>query len=198
MLAAMSTDPGSKKAKSLTQEAFASLLLWLSPDHDQAARKYLEIRLKLVKFFVRKGCVHAEDLADRTLDRAASIVLADPEKYCSPIGLCCGVARKVWLENLREVAPEALKSDEIPAPIKYNVAFGEREAVCLDCCLQELSGRDRDLITQYHQFQGSQKIETRKCLAETYGGLNKLRVTAHRIRLRLHECITNCVQRSAN
>jgi hypothetical protein len=197
MLAAMSTDSGSKKAKSLTQEAFASFLLWLSPDHELAARKYLEIRLKLVKLFVRKGCAHAEESADRTLDRAALIVHEDPAKYSSPIGLCCGVARKIWLENLREVMPETLESDEIPAPIKYNVASSERESVCLDCCLQELSARDRDLITQYHQFQGSQKIETRKCLAETYGGLNKLRVTAHRIRLRLHDCITGCVQRSA-
>ena len=163
MLAAMSTDPGFRKAKSLTQEAFASFLLWLSTDHEQAARKYLEIRFRLVKFFVRKGCAHAEETADRTLDRAALIVHADPTKYSSPIGLCCGVARKV---------------------------------VCLDSCLEELSARDRDLIIQYHQFQGSQKIETRKCLAEAYGGLNKLRVTAHRIRLRLHECITSCVQRS--
>ena len=116
MLPAMSTDPVSRNARSLTQEAFASFLSWLSADHDQAARQYLEIRLKLVKFFVRKGCAHAEELADRTLDRAASIVLADPAKYSSPIGLCCGVARKVWLENLREIEPEALKSDEIPAP----------------------------------------------------------------------------------
>jgi hypothetical protein len=193
----MSTDPGFQKAKSLTQEAFASFLLWLSPDHEQAARKYLEIRLKLVKFFVRKGCAHAEETADRTLDRAALIVHADPAKYSSPIGLCCGVARKVWFEYLREVAPETLEGDDVPAPTKYNVAFNECEALCLESCLQELSARDRDLITQYHQFQGSQKIATRKCLAETHGGLNKLRVTAHRIRLRLHECITNCVQRSA-
>lgn len=76
------------------------------------------------------------------------------------------------------------------------MVFGEREVACLDSCLEELSAHDRDLIIQYHQFQGSQKIETRKCLAEAYGGLNKLRVTAHRIRLRLHECITSCVQRS--
>jgi len=197
MLAAMSTDPVSRKVKSLTQEDFTAFLLWLSPDHEQAARKYLEIRFKLVKFFVRKGCAHAEEMADGTLDRAASIVHADPAKYSSPIGLCCGVARKVWLENLRRVEPEALESDDVPAPTKYNVVFTEREAVCLESCLQELSARDRDLITQYHQFQGSQKIETRKCLAEAHGGLNRLRVTAYRIRVRLHDCITHCVQRSA-
>ena len=197
MLAAMSTDPGSREAKSLTQEGFASFLLWLSPDRGEAARKYLEIRLKLVKFFVRKGCAHAEEMADRTLDRTALIVHADPTKYSNPMGLCCGVARKIWLERLRVVEPDALESDEIPEPMKYGADFSEREVMCLDACLQELSVRDRDLITQYHQFQGSQKIETRKCLAEAHGGLNKLRITAHRIRLRLHECIADCVQRCA-
>jgi hypothetical protein len=198
MLPVMSTDQGSRKAKSLTQEAFASFLLWLSEDHEQAARKYLEIRLKLVKFFVHKGCAHAEETADRTLDRAALIVHADPAKYSSPIGLCCGVARKVWLEYLREVVPETLTNDDFPSPTKYNTAFSERDVTCLESCLQELSAHDRDLITQYHQFRGSQKIETRKYLAETYGGLNKLRITTYRIRLRLHECITKCVQQSAS
>ena len=197
MLAVMNTDPVPQRAKSLTQEAFASFLLWLSPDHEQAATRYLEIRRKLVKFFVRKGCAHAEDLSDRTLDRAALIVHADPTKYSNPTALCCGVARKVWLEYLREVVPSALKDDEIAAPINYSAVSSECEAICLDSCLEELSARDRDLITRYHQFKGSEKIETRKRLAEAHGGINKLRITAYRIRVRLQECITDCVQRSA-
>ena len=76
-------------------------------------------------------------MADRTLDRAALIVHADPTKYSSPIGL---------LECLREVAPETLEGDDIPAPTRYAVVSGEREVVCLDSCLEELSARDRDLI----------------------------------------------------
>jgi hypothetical protein len=50
------------------------------------------------------------------------------------------------------------------------------------------------LITQYHRFQGREKIETRKHLAEIHGGLNKLRITACRIRARLHDCISSCVR----
>jgi DNA-directed RNA polymerase specialized sigma24 family protein len=193
----MSTDQVPQRAKSLTQEAFASFLLWLSPDHEQAAGKYLEIRLKLVKFFVRKGCAHAEDQSDETLDRAALIVHQDPTRYSNPIALCCGVARKVWLEYLRKVVPAPLEDNKIAAPTNYGAVSSEYEAICLDSCLEELSARDRDLITQYHQFKGSEKIETRKRLAEAHGGVNKLRITAYRIRVRLHECITNCVQRSA-
>lgn len=196
MLAVMNTDPVPQRRKSLTEEAFASFLFWLSPDHEQAARNYLEVRAKLVKFFVRKGCAHAEEQADLTLDRAALIVHADPSKYPIPIALCCGVARKVWLEYLREIVPGTLEDQQVAAPANENSFSSDCEGICLDSCLEELSARERDLIIQYHQFKGSEKIKTRKRLAEAYGGINKLRITAYRIRVRLHDCITNCVQRS--
>src|SRR5947209_3692202 len=89
------------KEGGLTPEAFASFLCWLSPDQSQAASKYLELRQQIVKLFVRKGCMHADDLADRTLDRAMRIAHSEPGKYSSVIALCCGVARLVWLEYLR-------------------------------------------------------------------------------------------------
>jgi hypothetical protein len=197
MLSAMNTEPASKKGRSLTPEAFASFLLWLSTDLEQAAKKYLDIRRQLVKFFIRKGCAHSEELADRTLDRAPVIAHAEPGKYHDPIALCCGVARRIWFEYLREAAPASLENENIPAPAQFS-NFTEREEKCLDSCLDELSQRDRNLITQYHQFQGSQKIETRKRLAQEFGGLNKLRIAAYRIRVRLHDCISDCVQRSAS
>ena len=181
----------------LTQEAFAAFLLWLSPDQGRAASEYLKIRQTLVKYFVRKGCAHAEDLSDRTLDRVALIVHREPGKYPTPLSLCCGVARRVWLEYLREVAPDTLEDDNIPALVRSDEDFTEEEINCLGSCLDHLSSRDRELITQYHQFQGRQKIETRKHLAQTCGGLNKLRIDTHRIRARLHNCVSGCVQRSA-
>jgi hypothetical protein len=101
------------------------------------------------------------------------------------------------LEYLREVTPEALEDDNIPAPIPPEDDFTEHDIKCLEHCLDQLSLRDRELITQYHQFQGRQKIETRKRLAQMYGGLNKLRITAFRIRARLNDCIITCAQRSA-
>jgi len=193
----MDLEPASERQRSLTPEVFASFLLWLSPDPGRAAQEYLDIRKTLVKFFVRKGSAHAEELTDRTLDRVVLIVYREPEKYSTPISLCCGVGRRVWLESLREPMPEVLEDDNIPAPAQPEDDFTEHEVQCLGYCLDQLPVRDRELITQYHQFQGGRKIENRKQLAQIYGGLNKLRITACRIRARLHDCISSCVQRSA-
>jgi DNA-directed RNA polymerase specialized sigma24 family protein len=193
----MDLQPIPGKQRSLTQEGFASFLLWLSPDPGQAAREYLDVSKTLMKFFVRKGSARAEELTDRTIDRVVAIVHEQPNKYSTPISLCYGVARKVWQEELRKPTPEALEDDNIPAPIQLEDDFTEHELQCLKHCLDQLPLRHRELITQYHQFQGRQKIETRKHLAQMHGGLNKLRITACRIRARLHDCIDSCMQRSA-
>lgn len=193
----MDLQPASERQRYLTPEVFASFLLWLSPDPGRAAQEYLDLRKTLVKFFVRKGCAHAEELADRTLDRVILIVHKEPEKYPTPISLCCGVGRRVWLEYLREPMPETMEYENIPAAAQPKDDFTEHEVQCLEYCLGQLPLRDRELITQYHLFQGWQKIENRKHLAEIYGGLNKLRITTCRIRARLHDCISGCVQRSA-
>lgn len=190
----MDPQPAPEKQRYLTAEVFASFLSWLSPDPERAAREYLDIRKTLIKFFVRKGCGHAEELTDRTLDRVGLIVHHEPEKYPTPISLCCGVGRRVWLEYLRESTPERLEDEDIPGPAQPEEEFTDDEVQCLGRCLDQLSPRDRELITQYHQFQGRQKVENRKQLAQIYGGLNKLRITACRIRARLHDCISSCVQ----
>jgi len=194
----MDLQPNPERQRYLTPEVFASFLLWLSPDPGQGAREYLDIRKALMKFFVRKGCAHAEELTDRTLDRVVLIVHREPEKYPKPISLCCGVARRVWWESRREVTPQPLEDENISAPVQPEDDFTEHEMQCLNHCLDQLPLRDRELITQYHQFQGRQKIENRKQLAQFHGGLNKLRITTFRIRARLHDCIAGCVQRSAS
>ena len=193
----MDLQPASERQRFVTPEVFASFLLWLSPDQGGAAQEYLDIRKTLAKFFVRKGSAHAEELTDRTLDRVALIVHHEPEKYPTPISLCCGVGRRVWLEYLREPVPAELEDENIQAPAQPEDDFTEHEVQCLGHCLDQLPVRDRELITQYHEFQGGKKIENRKHLAQIYGGLNKVRITACRIRARLHDCISGCVQRSA-
>jgi hypothetical protein len=194
----MELQPNPERQRSLTPEVFASFLLWLSPDPGQAGREYLDIRKTLMKFFVRKGCAHGEDLADKTLDRVVLIVHREPEKYSKPIALCYGVARNVWREYCRVPIPEPLEGDSIPGPPLLEDEFTEHEMQCLKHCLDQLPLRDRELITQYHQFQGRQNIENRKRLAQVHGGLNKLRITTCRIRARLHDCIAGCVQRPAS
>jgi DNA-directed RNA polymerase specialized sigma24 family protein len=196
MFPSMPEKPIAAQKGALTPEAFASLLLWASPDQDKAAQTYLDLRSTLVKYFVRKGCAHAEDLADGTLDRVASIVHKEPGKYPNALALCCGVARRVWLEYLREAAPVSLDEDNWATPVHDASDFTEQEMRCLESCLTRLAANDRELITQYHQFQGSRKIETRKDLAQLNGGLNKLRIKVYRIRIRLHDCVSSCTQRT--
>jgi len=195
MIIPMSSESTSGKARSLTPEVFASFLLWLASDNNQAAQMYLDIRRRLVKLFVRKGSAHSEDLADRALDRVAVIIHDDPAKYTNVMALCCGVARRVWLEYSREHACTGLDTEGLAAPVKFSSDFTDREEQCLESCLDALSPRDRALITEYHRFQGSQKIEVRRHLADQYGGLNKVRILAYRIRVKLHDCVSVCVQR---
>src|SRR5579863_9352470 len=151
--------PGVGKNRAITQETFRALLFWLSTDEGMAAKEYLEIRNSLVRFFVRKGCAHSEELADETLDRVAVIAQVDSDKYGKPIALCYGVARRVWLEYLREAVPVPLEADRISEIPPKSDDFTECELKCLELCLERLSARERELITQYHQFQGSQKIK---------------------------------------
>ncbi len=57
----------------LTADGFETLLERLGEDKTQAAEKYEELRLKLIKYFVWRGVsnLFADNLADETLDRLA-------------------------------------------------------------------------------------------------------------------------------
>ena len=55
----------------LSQELFDRLLAALSADRAAAGVLYEQLRGRLVRFFHWEGCVHAEDLADEVLNRAA-------------------------------------------------------------------------------------------------------------------------------
>lgn len=191
----MFSAPRVKRKRVLTPEAFGRFLDWLAPDRDHAAEIYLDLRRQLVRLFVARGCAHSEELADETLDRVAFIVSNEPEKYSKPIALCCGVARNVWLEYLREITPDPLEPEDIPAPDDAPARFGDCEEECLTCCLDQLPECERRLITEYHRSWGHEKIESRKRLAAQNGGLRRLRTTAYRIRVKLSACIETCMQK---
>src|SRR6266550_5419038 len=103
----------------LTRESFDSLLAWLDSERDEAGRKYEEIRLRLIKIFVCRGCHEPEDLADETINRVSKKLREIESTYLgNPALYFYGVANKVHLEYLRRrpapippVRPEA--SDDI-------------------------------------------------------------------------------------
>jgi len=90
---------GAKKA--LTPEAFGKFLRWLSQNDEEAVREYQSIRMRLVRYFVHKGCPDPDDLLDKTIDVVVGRI--DECGDCpSPAAYCFGVAKNIWRQDLRE------------------------------------------------------------------------------------------------
>ena len=175
---------------------FEKLLCWLSPDRGMAIEKYTAIRKKIIRYFVRKAVGDPDELFDQTTDRVIRLVDSDRE-YPVPDALFYRVAELVWREYYRKVRPVPLEVD-LPDPAPPDTDK-EVLAQCLDQCLTDLPVPDRDLISEWHQYTGRLKIQTRKQLALKYGGQNAVRIRVHRIGRRVRICIEKCVsQRAVN
>ena len=182
----------------LSQEAFDKLLLALDPDREQAGYKYEMLRQKLLKFFEWRGATAPEDHADEVLNRLARKIehgeaLRDLSSYS------VGVARMMLLEISRDKGASMVHEREAleqPDPRSHDPA-GTRLA-CLDSCLEKLPLPNRDLIIEYYLSEERDRIERRQKLAARLGlPLNALRIRAHRIRMSLEECVTDCLLRKA-
>src|SRR5437667_10294044 len=94
----------------LTPDAFNRLLAWLSPEREEAGRKYEEIRKKLVLFFTKRAHREPEDLTDDTLNRIARKLQSGELKYSGdPIRDVIGFARHVSQEDRRKLRPDPLE-----------------------------------------------------------------------------------------
>ena len=177
----------------LTQESFDALLAWLDPNREQAARKYEDIRVRLIKIFTCRGCSEPEDLTDETINRVAKRLKdIEAEFEGERTKYFCGVANKVHLEYLRR--------KRIPAPPNppRDSAETERLYSCLEKCIDSLVPQSRLIVVQYYQEEKQAKIDHRKHLAEQLGiALNALRIRAYRIRVSLQECVQNCLEQTA-
>lgn len=176
----------------LSQESFDALLEWLDSNREQAGIKYEEIRRRLIKVFVGRGCVEPEDLADETINRVINKLneiekefRGDPSRYFY------GVANKVLMEYLRKKPPQPppfTPSDSHRVEIEYR---------CLEHCIEGLNNENRELLLEYYRAEGRAKVAQRKQLADRLGiALNALRIRAFRIRVGLQECVEKCVERS--
>lgn len=182
-----------KTAWTLTREAFDNLLSWLAPDRDEAGRKYEEIRRKLILFFTCRGCRSPEDLADETITRVIKAMESKTAEYKGePIAFFYAVAKRVYLEASR-ILP--LSSEDARA---FSGPNREDELDCLETCMSRISASSRELISRYHQQEGSDKIEARQTLARELGlEMNALRIQACRIRKTLRDCVSDCVKSKA-
>jgi len=189
----VSSVPVTKTEWELTPEAFDGLLSWLNPDREQAGRKYEEIRRKLITILSCRGCTCPEDLTDETMNRVTRRVPQIIDNYLGdPALYFYGVAHKVHLEWLRRNG-RALVPPPAPDPPEET----EQEHECLEQCMEHLTSKSRELVSQYHREEKKAKIDGRKELADRLGiGVNALRIRAHRIRAGLQECVVLCLSKT--
>jgi DNA-directed RNA polymerase specialized sigma24 family protein len=176
----------------LSQESFDALLAWLDSDRDRAGNKYEEIRERLIKIFIGRGCYEPEDLADETINRVIKrLNEIEPQFIGDRARYFYGVANKVHLEYLR-------RKPVPPPPLPFVDSNRlEEEFRCLEQCLGQLTPENRDLVLQYYQEERHAKIDHRKLLAQRLGiAPNALRIRAYRIRASLLECVKDCLARS--
>jgi DNA-directed RNA polymerase specialized sigma24 family protein len=179
------------------------LVLRLDPDESCAWEKYNALRVRLGKFFECRKCLRPLELADRTLDRVAA-KLGDDAQIRDVAQFCIGVARKILLEDRRDVrivaigdmpggenglpdiAAESMDADER--------IESERRLACLERCLAKLKPEDRKLILLFYSANEKEHIQFRKQLANAFDiTLGNLRVRACRLRAQLEACVSRCL-----
>jgi DNA-directed RNA polymerase specialized sigma24 family protein len=183
-------------------EAFQAFLLWLGQDDAAGARKYEEIRKKLILLFSCRGCPNPEELADLTIDRTAMVVLKPDFTYIGdPVAYFRGVARNVYFEWERKQRKftTAPIEDADPQPQASGMPDWETETLSLwlETCLGELPAEKRSLLLDYYQSEKRAKIDGRQLLAEREGvGLNALRIQIFRLRNAVRQCIERHLRRT--
>lgn len=190
----------------LDEDSFNKLLQALDEDREKAAAMYKNIHQKLITFFRSHGCASAEDCADLTMDRVArkisdGLILSKS----NPHGFFFGVARNI-LHEYRAQQAKKLPDFDDNLPVIHNSRKSdkngqsaeedliEKKMECLDRCLNGLTAQNRQLIVEYYQGEMRIKIKNRNKLSEQLGiPINTLRIRALRLRQRLKDCVSNCL-----
>ena len=194
------TEPVSHTKWELTAEAFDKLLENFSSDRSQAGTQYVQMKVKLERFFEWNSCSSPEDLADEAIKRVARKIDEGETIFNLP-AYFFRVARLVFMEWRRGRDRIAVPLEEIPeiaAAEPFEDEQKETRHRCLDRCLDRLPVESRSLIIKYYHDEKRAKIDYRKQLADALGiPLNALRIRAHRIRLALEKCVRECLTHPA-
>jgi DNA-directed RNA polymerase specialized sigma24 family protein len=189
------------KERELTPEAFTRFLASLDPDGQIAGEKYEELRYQLIKFFEWRGSFFPEDLADETLNRLTRKIVDGEVIEKNIIALALGIARFVFLESLKQPGSRRAEMKELTqfaAPQEHRAEDDDLWVICLRECLRSVPAENRELIIEYYQEDGRTKIDDRKKLADRLGiSLNALFSRAKRIRDKLEQCVTRCVNKKS-
>jgi hypothetical protein len=185
-----------KEAATISRESrgFETLLQCLDADRDCAGKKYVDIRLTLMKFFQRNDCPAADDLTDRTLDRVAKIL--QRRKIDEVVPFIVGVAKNVRRESRKRPATTELKSEVrelCTSPVELALD-SRRQYAELIRCIEKLEAQDRKLFREYFMsFEDAvdrkRLAEHRQHVAQQFGlTLGALHVKAQRLRSEVKRC----------
>lgn len=182
-----------------TQQSLEKLLATFNSNRDEAGEIYVNVRLKLLRYFERNGVTDAERYVDVTLDRVMRR-LDEGEIIAKIMAFIYTVASYVRMEawneekQLRDVENEMMKITEKVQP---EPVIESPQQLCLDRCLAELPVETQKLLHDYYSEEGSAKIRLRRRMAKGLGiGMNALRIRVHRIRHGLETCVKKCVSQT--
>lgn len=184
--------------RELDREALEGLLRLLDPDPARAAREFAKLRQRLTRLFECRGARFPEDLVDETISRVARRLAEGVEIHSDdPYRYFCGVANLVFKEVLRERRRDRKLHDPANWP-DASLPEDDPEDPRMDLlqeCLDALPPDQRELVLDYHQGEGRNRIDNRRRIADRLGvPLNALRIRVHRIRVKLEECVRNRVR----
>jgi DNA-directed RNA polymerase specialized sigma24 family protein len=178
----------------LNKAALDALLHLLHPDQDQAARKYEELRLKLIGFFQGRRSQFPEEDADATIDRVCKKI-SEGEQVREVSAYSLAVARFLFLEASRDAERRPHSDDDVSNfPDRVSIDEDRAYLECLDQCLADLTPDQRELILSYYSKERREKIQERKRLADLLGiPANALRLRVFRLRDSLGTCVKACL-----
>ena len=177
---------------------FDQLLLWLSPDREEAGAKYEQIRRSLHDYFRRRDVADPLTMADEVIVRVTKKVREIAPGYVgNPAAYFFAVAHKVRLESHRKPAETELYSNIQPTNDVASAEYKEWLLRGLEDCWQLLSSREQRILYCYYVENPPLRLsETRDQLArELNMALNALRVMTHRLKQRVKDCIEGSMKK---
>jgi DNA-directed RNA polymerase specialized sigma24 family protein len=175
----------------MSPDDFAQFLKRLSPDADEAERRYVSLQKKLIGFLgMRDVSDPARDAAE-TLDRAA-VRISRGANVPDVVNYCIGIARNVASESWRRERRE----DTVFRRFIDSLADGSAEEVeriqhMLKPCFENLEAESQELLVSYCRIpEGQSHAEHRRRLSEKMGiTVRALRTQVSRLRDRLEDCV---------
>lgn len=184
-----------KKDWVLTQEAFDTFLTWLSPEREEAARKYEKLHRNLITLFDYRGCENPDLLADEVINRVAERLTGAKENEIQSLNFVYGVARLVYLEQFKKRKFVSL-DEQIIVTEPAHLSDDSRQE-CMKHCLNLLDNAERELLFRYYGVDAAAKAEKREQLSAEYRiSLNNLRVKVKRLREKLQNCQKKCLDKN--